>query len=394
MNTGRPGIWQGIAVSAAALTMSIVSIELACRLLKIDFNRYNYNPVPIFYRMATVPVGEVFFRRPGPAEWRGKALQSAMRYYRFEGPAGAYSDEKPLVIKYDSLGFRNPEGFEDYEIAIAGDSCTELGYLAYEDLFSTRVGSLLGLRVKNLGVSSTSSLTQNYYLKEYGKSGNIKHAVMVFFEGNDIREGVEEAKDLDVFRSTGRRPCREIANNNSFVRAAGRLAKRLFLPSESRPSRENAYLESGGDKIPVSIFYAPPSAGQLTGEEKNFLDLAFSGLAGAAASLGAQPWVVYMPCKHRVFYGHIRFTDDADKKLVEWKPTDLPDAIRAYAAKYGVRFIDLTPVLIGEMERMRIPFNTVFDSHVNRHGSSVAAQVIADALRPYDGRRIGNGSKI
>ena len=56
-----------------------------------------------------------------------------------------------ITVQYDEAGFRNPAGMLDWDIAVAGDSFTELGYLRHEDLFTTVLGQILDARVLNLG---------------------------------------------------------------------------------------------------------------------------------------------------------------------------------------------------------------------------------------------------
>ena len=104
----------------------------------------------------------------------------------------AYTNEREVTITYDSEGFRNPEDLRDWKMVFAGDSFTELGYLPYEDLFTTHLGALLHTSVKNLGVGYTGTLTQTYYLKLYGKSASTTDAFLVFFEGNDLDDLLRE----------------------------------------------------------------------------------------------------------------------------------------------------------------------------------------------------------
>lgn len=77
----------------------------------------------------------------------------------------AYRNERPVTVAYDEQGFRNPDDLIDWDIVVVGDSFVELGYLPYEDLYTTRLGRLLGCRVKNLGCSYTGPFTYDYYLK-------------------------------------------------------------------------------------------------------------------------------------------------------------------------------------------------------------------------------------
>jgi hypothetical protein len=156
MIPARPGSRaSGPLLALVSVAVTVLLLEIGGRLADFDFefNAHAFNTVPIFYRQPIVPVGEAFFRRPGPDRWEGNAID--VMYRMGGGTDGAYRDAPPVVATYDALGFRNPDALADWEIAIAGDSFTELGFLPYDDLFTTRVAGALGVRVKNLGVSYT-----------------------------------------------------------------------------------------------------------------------------------------------------------------------------------------------------------------------------------------------
>src|ERR1051325_9802192 len=175
----------GPCVALATFMLAILLLEATCRLLGVDFEfkRRAFNEIPIFYRQPVVPVGLAFWRRPGPDLWKGKELDTM--YQLNGGVDGRYAAERPVSIAYDADGFRNPEKLADWEIVVVGDSMTELGFLPYKDLFTTRLGRSLGLRVKNLGVSYTGTLTHTAYLLEFGRAASTRDAVLVFYEGND-----------------------------------------------------------------------------------------------------------------------------------------------------------------------------------------------------------------
>ena len=44
-------------------------------------------------------------------------------------------------------------------------------------------------------------------------------------------------------------------------------------------------------------------------------------------------------------------------------------------------FIDLTPALVRETRQGRLTYNAIRDTHLNRHGATVVAQALAEALR-------------
>ena len=162
--------------------------ELTFQSIGFDFSPTprDLESVPTFYRIPTTPFGEAYYRRPGLTSWTGKVVTSQMQRIGYD--AKWFPQEEEITLQYDKDGFRNPADLEDWEIVVIGDSFTELGNLKYEDLFSTRLGSLMGRSVKNLGISHTGVLNQIACLHHFGISESTKHVVWVFFEGNDVRD--------------------------------------------------------------------------------------------------------------------------------------------------------------------------------------------------------------
>jgi len=292
---------------------------------------------------------------------------------------------------YDRYGFRNPDSLSNWEVVIVGDSFVELGFLEYEDLFTTQIGKLLGIRVKNLGVSYVGPLTYVFYLERYGKAANTKHALMVFFEGNDLGDLEREARALERFTASGEREYIIIRKEPSFLKMLlSRLLPRdgntqlpfPFSPSgDKTDSGENAYFTSKTGEVPVAVHYTPPGKEQITVRTQALLTSALAKWAKIAKTHGMKPWVVYLPCSLRVLHGHLRFLENATKSVREWNPTDLPDFVREISLLNGIAFIDVTPALARETEDSRLTFNPVGDNHLNRDGALLVAEVIAQALK-------------
>lgn len=196
-------LWPRRRLPSLSTAFLLAICEVAFRAVGFDFEHLNDpgDELPIYYRTPTLHAGEGIFRRPGPASWRGKPLSEFLRI-RW-GSESTYADEKPVVIQYDALGFRNPAALTDWEIVVAGDSFVELGFLPYEELFTTIAARRLGVRIKNLGVSGTGPLSQMFYVQHYGRGASTKDAVLCFFEGNDLSDLDREIRSTELFRATG-----------------------------------------------------------------------------------------------------------------------------------------------------------------------------------------------
>ena len=379
----RGTAWQYIAKWSLAILATLASLffaEVMFRCIGYDFDHSAdvFEATPIFYRQPTVPVPPVFFRRPGPAVWNGKVLSVHVRAQG--GPEEAYAEESQVTIRYDSQGFRNPTNCTDWEIVVVGDSFVELGHLPYDDLFTTRLGRLVNKTVKNLGASSTGALTHISYLKNFGQAKSTTDCMLVFFEGNDARDTLREARELEEFETTGERNYRELTRQTSFLRALNRAFlrqnahKQLMLP--------NAYFRQDQAEIPVTVRpYLLKSDLGLGTMEKAVVVFAVREWANAARALQMRPWLLYMPCKRRALHGQLRFTANTPADVIEWQPTDLPAFMERLCKENGVSFVDLTPPLAKAARNGDLTYNAVFDSHLNALGCRIVAEVIAEHLQ-------------
>ncbi len=119
--------------------------EVAFRLAGYDFRRTaaTLHQLAPFYRKPTVPTGTVYFRRPGPQTWTGRVIWSCLEYLHLH--PNPYTNEAPITGVYDGNGFRNETGGTDWDLAVAGDSFTELGHLPCAHLFTSILADQTGL---------------------------------------------------------------------------------------------------------------------------------------------------------------------------------------------------------------------------------------------------------
>ncbi len=375
-----PDVFGKVALAMIMMFFMVAAIEAGCRFIGLDFNRTNqaWQRNPIFYRQPIEPIGEAFFRRPGPDEWTGKVLTAGAARVNVVEPT--FADEQVLTFRYDSNGFRNPPDLKDWQIVVVGDSFTELGYLRDEDLFTTILSQRLGVRVKNLGVGSTGPLTHACYLRHYGKAPSTQQAVLVFFEGNDVKDFNEERQRLEDFKKTGKKPSRDLESKRqtSFLVA---LATAVTAEKKQPGSTQNAIAKWETHEQPVTLTYNPPDPDQLDADTQQALDAAVRDWATVSKELGMTPWLAYMPCKRRVLHDVLVFNPDTPRRHVEWKPNQLPQHIERLCQTHGIRFIDLTPALIEQTDREQMTYNPLWDTHLNQHGSQVVAETLAEHLR-------------
>ena len=365
--------------------LSVLAVEGVCRLIGFDFEagrRRAFMAYPIFHRQPRKPLGDVFFHRYGPVTCTGQVLATGLR--REGGLDSAYVDEPEVTIAYDSEGFRNPEDLTDWAVVVVGDSFVEQGYLPYEDLFTTRLGRLLGVPVKNAGASYSGPLSYAAYLEHFGAAPGARHALMVFFEGNDLTDVEREGQWAQLFEITGKREYREFVKQPSFLKAGYRFVSRLVKGERQRDRFfRHAYFQADDGEVAVSTIYTPPDSGDVRPLTRYHLDRALADWAATADTLGLKPWLVFMPAKRRVLHDRLRFTDETPPEYVAWRPTDLPAFMEQRADSHGIGFIDVTPVLLRETRQGRLTYNPIWDTHLNRLGSARVAEALADTLRAH-----------
>jgi hypothetical protein len=359
-------------------------LEIVGRALGIDFNHTeaNFRRLPPYYRLPIVATGSVFFRRPGPETWTGQAIRTFVK--EMGCPDDPYKDEPVVTVHYDEFGFRNEEKLSDWEIAVAGDSFTELGYLPYDQLFTSIMGRILNARVLNLGVSATGPLNQLHLLEQYGIAPSTRHTIIVFCEANDLEDLQAEESNIAVHKAIGRRVDRSLKPQTSFLRAIFDKLLGEDGPVSRCDATPDAFFVSGTNRIPVSLFSAPPGRTNLPGHVVASLAKFLNDYAEFGRKHGLTTWLAYMPVRERVLYGQLEFTDTVIPVIREWTPSDLPDFVADLCATNGVRFVDLTPALIRETTESReLTYNGLCETHLNARGSAAVARELAKHLAKF-----------
>jgi hypothetical protein len=377
------GLTANACVSLLAVFGALALAEVCFRVLDVELARPEraWRQIAPYYRQPTVPLGEVFFRRQGPEVWTGQVINTQMRRYRVS--PNPYASEPVITVRYDSLGFRAVGDPHDWEIVVAGDSFTELGYLPDEQLFTTLLGQRLNARVRNLGVSQTGPLTQLSYLQHFGVAPATKHAVIVFFEGNDLWDVREEYERLEHWRRTGEREQRTVAGPSSLIRLLDATIQAYRTPPIGPDASIHAHFAGRDGKLPITLVYEPASAAEVKADTTlmRALEQFFTGYGEWGREHGIRTWLAFMPTKLRAAHGHLRFAAEGDEPFARWTPTDLPDLIARFAASHGIEFVDLTPAIAAAMDSTgEFLYNSIYDTHLNEAGSSVVADALAERI--------------
>ncbi|HJT79781.1 MAG TPA: SGNH/GDSL hydrolase family protein [Chthoniobacterales bacterium] len=383
---------QGLCLSILTGLFLLGALETVCRLVRFDFvgEERAFRRLPLFYRWPVVPTGEVYFRRSGPEVWTGRPLKEICSILTVS--PNVYQSEPQMTSRYDNLGFRNEDGFTDWDIVVAGDSMTEMGTLPYNELFTTIMSRSMNMRVLNRGTSNTGPLNQLSFLRDYGLAPSTKRAMIVFYEGNDLVDLNREYNDLMKYQKTGLRPYREFSRETSLLRTIYHTVSRRSKLNVKQRVRDllvgqppqgwiTGYFKSKDGEVPITLRDTPPSREQIGSEGMQQLEYFFQQYQNFAQQHGIEIWSAFMPCKERVVSGMVRFVDDAPEEEKQWRPTDLPNVIAELASGHGVRFVDLTPALVRDTQTtQKLLFNSIYDCHLNAAGSQVVAAEMVRVL--------------
>jgi hypothetical protein len=360
--------------------------ELTFQLIGFDFSqrRRDLASVPTFYRIPTTPFGAAYYRRPSSTTWTGKVVTSQMQRIGYD--ARWFPKEHKITLQYDKEGFRNPADLEDWEIVVIGDSFTELGNLKYDDLVSTRLGSLVNRSVKNLGISHTGVLNQTACLQHFGVSKSTKHVVWVFFEGNDLQDLILESQRLSRIEMGAREHVDLITSRKTQSSLTGAIQNLLFAPSrlDIYGPAVNATLSRGSESFRFKLDYTPVGS-EMLGPVGAQLRAAIEKLADLCRQRDLKLWCVYMPAKRRVFHS-LRYQVDTDAALhlrQPWQPSDLPQWLGLQCRQKQIEFVDATPSLIELNKSDEFSHNLAFDTHLSVAGARAVAELLAAKMHPF-----------
>ena len=371
-----------VVFATMSLMLFVGVCEFSFQAIGFDFSKWgqDLNATPIFYRIPTEPFGSAYYKRPGKQSWTGKVVTSQMQRIGYDSKW--FPDEEQQTLEYDANGFRNPDGLKKWEIAMIGDSFTELGNLSSDQLVTSQLGELLDVSVKNLGVSHTGLLNQTEYLREFGISAATEEVIWVFFEGNDIQDYVMETDRVSAIQTGISEHIDLLKTHKSQTSLVKAIYQRIFSKSrrEIYGPAVNATLSDGITRFKID--YAPPSRDQIFLQLQR-LEAGIEKLHKLCKQNGLTLTCLYMPCKRRAFSDH-PYTVDVNAPAylqLQWEPSDLPQWMQEVCKEKGIRLVDATGPLKQLNQTELLSHNLIFDTHLTAAGAKVVAQALADTLR-------------
>jgi hypothetical protein len=376
--------------NALTLTALVVLVEFGGRATGFDFSRLSNKSAqalrqqyPVWSREPDQPVPEVFFKHAGPVVWTGQPLRTLEVLGK--GTDNAYANEPSITVSYDADGFRNPVDLKDWQVAVIGDSYTELGYLPIEQVVSSVVADNLKTTVKNVGTCDTGLLSHARFLELYGHATSTHSVVFVMFEGNDVQDTTKEFEALERFKNAGHRDFKSTGPQTSFAAALTTTVR--GYKNRPRPhSYQNAWFKRPqAEPLPVTISHELPiNPLTATPLQINAVRAGLRAMADQAKRLHLRAVLAYVPVNNRVYHGMLDFNDTLPDEVLHWQPNALPEFIQQACREDGMEFVDTTPALREAATKGHYVHNQILDCHVNAEGSRIIGEVIATALKTND----------
>lgn len=286
-----------------------------------------------------------------------------------------------VEVAYDDRGFRNPPGRATADVALIGDSFVE-GVLVNDDaLVSTRLESMLGVPVLNLGHIAYGPQQELVVLRRFALPARPRVVVWALFEGNDVVPGFAR---YERYRRDPQAYLKAYDDfvDRSFSRNALFALTRLLArdgPTTEKARAWSAVLLTPGEGNGERTFFESPSR-PLNPDEEGSMTGTLEVLREAVETCSANNirfLLALCPTKYRVYRD--RCAPDANSPVRDWTPSDIPHRLETWTKARRVEYLDLTEALSSAAAAGGLVY-FLDDPHWTPAGHDAAAAAIADRL--------------
>ncbi|MBI1878975.1 MAG: hypothetical protein HYR94_12285 [Chloroflexi bacterium] len=328
----------------------------------------------------------------------------------------------------DELGFCNPPGSNDQggevDIVALGDSFTTCHGVKPEEMWTTKLASLTGLSVYNLGRGKSGIHEYIQFLKKFGLQKSPRLVIMNIYEGNDLRDAglfyYYRLNQMNAGAVAASQPAAEPVSLWQRYSYTYNLAD-AFLNYLSASSSSDAAERSDPFLMAISGLPAHYLAGIKTinfnykvvladrtirlNHKNNDIDevlvarhlynqviepgvtLAIEEALINFVQLSKQhdfmPLVTYTPSAHTAYAAQVIFEDPTLSELMPWFSQQQRNYFKEKGEELGYLFVDLTPALqaAAQTNTSAELLYTRTDLHLTPEGHVVVAKAINQALQ-------------
>lgn len=417
----------GLSLLAAFAICEII-LQLHPLLLPIEANKYLPDNGLLYFPKETQQ--EEFDRRYGYKYRPHQRWNWARKYdlVLMRRVSKKYADPDPIRIRVetDEDGFRNPQNAGPYPVLALGDSLTAAINVQANETWPSTVSQMLGVTVRNLGVTGYSPQQNLVALREFGLPNSPRVVLFSLFEGNDILD----ARRFESFK-TWRMSWPESVSKLRRVSAGNMIHQRkdlLLTRALYRFTRDtlSAWFADIPDPVPPEgEFVFNPVGGEIAGRG---VQSAFFNAYLYHATFSRERWAkhpgwkptcdalleakrvcteadiqmltVLMPSKGSVYLPLLSGAYDPNEfdRYVQQAAEDdspgnrtwhekfiannraLTELVMEFCTENGIDCIDLRPALQDAAERGEEVYFP-FDTHWNPYGHAIAGETVAAEIK-------------
>ncbi len=310
-------------------------------------------------------------------------------YFRPVDPIDAKAGARD-TMHTDARGFCNPERIENlprYDIATLGGSVPNCASVGGDEVFSTRLGDLLGVGSYNLTVYAVGPYEYNEIIARYYDELKPRVVIFAIAEANDLRDS-QRYLDHRAGKVRDRKgklggPFR-VSYALAFVKASVEaLAKRIS--AATRPDFRYS-VEAVGTRVGMNVTNGDSDELQAA---KDMLDGKLSpdlyaapleSFVGLAKAKGFRPVVLTVPAAYTVYQSSVIFEDPGIGGVMANYSETQRRWLAENAARIGYEYLDPTDFL---QERAADGPLLYFpsDVHLTAAGHDALAQAVAHSVR-------------
>jgi hypothetical protein len=273
-------------------------------------------------------------------------------------------EPRKVIIKTDSLGFRNDNDYHNEKYILVGDSFIVGANETQENMLASQ---LYKYNISSYTLAYPGDIPEyvqfiSYFQKKY--RGDYRVLLFVF-EGNDFQDKYSKNQQLSIIKNL-------LATYRGFFKTTKLYGYTYSLQRTFEMRNWPSHMTTiNGNKIGILDSYADFA-------RRNsfvFSDEIVSQLSTVSNKI---EHIFFIPVKYRVYYSMIQNNEKGTLPDAQWK------ALEILARRLNIQCTDLTGPMIEESKRL-IKKNTFTywkdDTHWNKFGVAVAASVINSKIK-------------
>jgi hypothetical protein len=282
-------------------------------------------------------------------------------------------EPRNVIFQTDSLGYRNSKEYSGQKYLLVGDSFVVGNGTTQQEIITSQLLKKYGIDTYNLAYPGGIKEYANS-VKSFKKYKNTKPKVILFlFEGNDFplnKQRVSTPSHNRIVEKLKHYYTR--FNDTGIYRFTYSTTQRILATKIYRGKERVEVRDIGG--IPVAFYkeYIAVTEQNLlpdTSEMENYIATLNNDISH----------IYFIPTKYRVYYNHLNHERDKAPVL----PNKQWELVQLIGRKLNIPTTNLTPALVEESDRLLKEGVLTYwrdDTHWNKHGISVAAEIVKNSL--------------